>query len=156
MVMSEGEDEKTENSKKRVLAICIHNSARSQITEEYIRQYGDQWFQVESAGLEPGEINPIVTALLEEDGIDISGKSTQAVMDLYKAGRKFDYVIAVCSAEANEMCPIFPAEKERLHWPFPDPSKAEGTKEEKMKAVRPIRDQIKEKVKDFIQEHKEK
>lgn len=154
--MSKEEDGKAEEAKKRVLAICVHNSARSQMTEEYIRKFGDRWFQVESAGLEPGKINPIVTALLKEDGIDISGKSTQAVMDLYKAGRKFDYVIAVCSAEAKEMCPIFPAEKERLHWPFPDPSKAEGTEEAQMDSVRPIRDQIKEKVKEFIEHYKDK
>ena len=72
------------------------------------------------------------------------------MFDLHKAGATFDYVIAVCDAEAAERCPIFPAEKKRLHWPFPDPSKATGTMEEKLAYVRPIRDQTKAKVAEFV------
>ena len=139
----------------RILAICIHNSARSQMTEEYIRFYAGNSVEVESAGIEPGTVNPVVVELLKEDGIDISGKQTTSVFDLQEAGKSFDYVIAVCDREAAERCPIFPAEKKRLHWPFPDPSKAEGTVEEKLAYVRPIRDQIKEQVKSFVQELEE-
>ncbi len=139
--------------KTRVLAICIHNSARSQMTEEYLRQTcGAADIEVESAGIEPGSLNPVVVELLKEEGIDISGKATRSVYDLHKAGNSFDYVIAVCDPEAAERCPIFPAEKKRLHWPFPDPSKAEGTMEERLAYVRPIRDQIKEKVADFCRD----
>lgn len=140
------------NQKRRVLAICIHNSARSQMTEEFIRKEAGDGVEVMSAGIEPGTLNPVVVELLKEDGIDISGKSTRSVFDLHRQGEKFDYVIAVCDKEAAERCPIFPAEKERLHWPFPDPSKAEGTMEEKLAYVRPIRDQIREKVREFVEE----
>lgn len=142
-------------SKPRVLAICIHNSARSQMTEEYLRQAcgsGGVEVDVESAGIEPGSLNPVVVELLKEDEIDISGKETRSVFDLHQAGKSFDYVIAVCDPEAAERCPIFPAEKKRLHWPFPDPSKAEGSMEERLAYVRPIRDQIKAKVEEFCRD----
>lgn len=120
------------------------------MTEEYLRLYGGDILEVESAGIEPGEINPVVVELLKEDGIDISSKATQSVFDLRSAGVSFDYVIAVCDAEAAERCPIFPAEKKRFHWPFPDPSRAEGTFEEKLKAVRPIRDAIRTRANEFV------
>ena len=135
--------------KTRILAICIHNSARSQMTEEYIRLTCGDTVEVESAGIEPGELNPTVVELLKEDGIDITGKSTQSAFDLHKNGKTFDYVIAVCDPEAAERCPIFRAEKKRLHWPFPDPSKATGTLEERLAYTRPIRDQIRVKVTDL-------
>ena len=122
------------------------------MTEEYLRLLGGDRFIVESAGIEPGTLNPAVVALLAEDGIDISTKKTQSVFDLVNAGRKFDYVIAVCDAEAAERCPVFPAEKRRIHWPFPDPSKAIGTLEEKVARIRPIRDEIKTKIREFIAE----
>ncbi|MFP4567006.1 MAG: arsenate reductase ArsC [Spirochaetaceae bacterium] len=137
-------------SRHRILAICIHNSARSQMAEEYLRHFGGDRVEVESAGLEPGSLNPVVVELLKEDGIDITGKETRSVFDLQAAGKSFDYVIAVCDPEAAERCPIFPAEKKRLHWPFPDPSKAEGGMEEKLAHVRPIRDQIKARVQEFL------
>jgi len=136
----------------RMLAICIHNSARSQMTEEYLRLLGGPSISVESAGLEPGTLNPVVVELLKEDGIDITGKETRSVFDLHAAGRTFDYVIAVCDPEAAERCPIFPAEKKRLHWPFPDPSRATGTMEEKLAYTRPIRDRIKAQVQEFLDE----
>ncbi|TVQ40066.1 MAG: arsenate reductase ArsC [Spirochaetaceae bacterium] len=137
-------------AKPRVLAICIHNSARSQMTEEYIRQAGAGQIEVESAGIEPGALNPVVVELLKEDGINIEGKSTRSVFDIHKQGKRFDYVIAVCDKEAAERCPVFPAEKQRLHWPFPDPSQAQGTMEQKIAYVRPIRDQIREKTREFV------
>ena len=138
--------------KPRILAVCIHNSARSQMTEEFIRRAAGNAVEVTSAGLEPGTINPVVTELLREDGIDISRKQTRSVTDLHARGEQFDYVIAVCDKEAAERCPVFPAEKERLHWPFPDPSRAQGTMEEKLAFVRPIRDEIKQKVEAFLLE----
>lgn len=138
-------------SKLRVLAICIHNSARSQMTEEFLRLCGDDLFDVESAGVEPGSINPIVAELLLEEGIDIREKATQSVFDLHKAGRSFDYVIAVCDKEAAEQCPIYPSERERFHWPFPDPSRAEGTAEEKKEYIRPIMEQIRARASEFCE-----
>jgi len=137
-------------SKPRVLAICIHNSAPSQMTEEFIRQAAGDRLEVMSAGIEPGSLNPTVVELLKEDGIDIEGKQTRSVFDLHANGERFDYVIAVCDKEAAEACPIFPAEQERLHWPFPDPSKAEGSLVEKLAFIRPIRDAIREKSYAFV------
>ena len=122
------------------------------MTEEFIRQAAGDAAEVMSAGIEPGSLNPVVVELLKEDGINIEGKETRSVFDLHEKGERFDYVIAVCDKEAAERCPIFPAEKERLHWPFPDPSKAEGTIEEKLAYVRPIRDQIREQAREFVAE----
>lgn len=137
-------------SKPRVLAICIHNSARSQMTEELLKKYGGDRLVVESAGINPGKVNPYVAQLLLEEGIDIREKKTQSTQDLFDAGKSFEYVIAVCSPEASEQCPIFPAEKERLHWPFPDPSKAEGSDDEKLEYIRGIKDVIKKQVLEFL------
>ncbi len=139
-------------SKPRVLAICIHNSARSQMTEEFIRLCAGDAVEVESAGLEPGTLNPIVVELLLEDGIDIRGKATKSVFDLHRRGAAYDYVIAVCDPEVAERCPIFPAERKRLHWPFPDPSRAGGTEDDKRAAIRPIRDRIREAASRFVRE----
>ena len=136
-------------SKVRVLSICIHNSARSQMAEELLRACAGDLVEVESAGVEPGTINPVVAELLLEEGIDIRQKKTQSVFDLHQQGRSFDYVIAVCDPEAAEACPIFPAEKQRLHWPFPDPSQATGTMEEKKEYVRPILEEIRAKTSAF-------
>jgi len=142
-------------NKERALVICIHNSSRSQMTEEYLRRYAGDILEVESAGLEPGTLNPVVVDLLKEDGIDISGKPTKSLFDLHRAGRHFEYIFAVCDPEAKERCPIFPAEKKRIHWPFPDPSKATGTFEEKLAMVRPIREDIKKGVQEWVAEYRQ-
>jgi len=136
----------------RVLFICVHNSARSQMAEAYLKQCGGDAFEVESAGLEPGKLNPYVVRALQEDGIDISSKTTQGVFDLFKAGKTYRYVITVCSKEAADRCPIFPGRSEKLHWPFPDPSTFTGSDEEIMAKVRKVRDAIKERIQLFVQE----
>lgn len=136
----------------RVLAICIHNSARSQMTAAYIREFCDGCARVESAGLEPGTLNPHVVRAMSEDGIDISDNRTQSVSELYERGERFDYVIAVCDPEAAELCPVFPAEKIRLHWPFADPSALTGDEDTIMVGVRAIRDAIKSRVRQFCKE----
>jgi arsenate reductase len=122
------------------------------MAEAYIRQLGGDLFDVESAGLEPGKLNPYVVRALKEEGIDISGKKTQDVFDLFKAGRTYRYVITVCSKEAADRCPIFPGRVERLHWPFADPSTFRGTDDEVMVQVREVRDAIREKVTGFLAE----
>ncbi|MFP4392706.1 MAG: arsenate reductase ArsC [Desulfohalobiaceae bacterium] len=132
----------------KVLFICTHNSARSQMAEAYLRQVGGQKFQVESAGFEPGPINPDVITVLLEDGIDISFKSSQKVFDLFHQGRIFDFVITVCEQE-EDSCPIFPGLAHRLHLPFPDPSQVSGEKEHRLNKIRTIRDGIKEKMQEF-------
>ena len=137
---------------KSVLFLCVHNSARSQMAEAYLKKFGGGVFVVESAGLEPGNLNPYVIRALQEDGIDISSQKTQSVFDLYKAGRTYRYVVTVCSKEAGERCPIFPGRTEKIHWPFPDPSAFKGTDDEIMIQVREVRDAIKEKVRAFAEE----
>ena len=134
----------------RILCLCVHNSARSQMTEAYLRRFGGDFIEAESAGLEPGTLNPYVVRALCED--DIAGRKTQSVFDLYKAGRTYRSVITVCSKEAAERCPIFPGRSEKLHWPFPDPSTFIGTDEEILAQVRTVRDAIREKVRSFVEE----
>ncbi len=134
----------------KVLFICVHNSARSQMGEAYLKRFGGDAHEVESAGLEPGRLNPYVVRALQEDGIDISSHKTQSVFDLYKAGRSYRYVITVCTKDAAERCPIFPGRAERLYWPFSDPSTFTGSDEQIMRQVREVRDAIKEKVLDFV------
>jgi arsenate reductase (thioredoxin) len=136
----------------KVLFLCVHNSARSQMAEAYCRMYGGDGFEVESAGLEPGVLNPYVVRALREDGIDIAGKDTMAVMDLWKAGKRFDYVVTVCSREAAERCPIFPGGGAKLHWPFEDPSTFTGTDDQIIERVRGVRDAIKARVRQFVDE----
>lgn len=133
----------------KVLFICTHNSARSQIAEAYLRQLSGDRFQVESAGFEPGEINPDVIAVLKEEGIDISRKTTQKVFDVYKQGRIFHFVITVCEQE-EAWCPLFPGMTHRLHLPFPVPSAVPGEREERLVKVRQIRDRIKVRIEEFI------
>lgn len=136
--------------KKNVLFICVHNSARSQMAEAYLKQLAGDDFHVESAGFKPTEINPIVVKVMQEDGIDLSSKTTQSVFELFKKGRTFTYVITVCDDSIESKCPIFPGMSHRLHLPFPDPANIEGTEEEKLVQVRAIRDTIKEVVQEFI------
>lgn len=132
--------------KKKVLFICIHNSARSQMAEAFLKQKCGQQFEVQSAGLEPGKLNPIVVEAMREVGIDISGNPTKAVWDFVKAGATFSYVITVCDEASAERCPIFPGVTTRLHWGFPDPSGFPGTPEEKLAKTRQVRDAIKAKI----------
>lgn len=140
--------------KERVLFVCVHNSARSQMAEAYLNYFGGDKFFAESAGLEPGVLNPYVVKVMKEDGIDISGNKTKSVFDFYKQGKLYSYVITVCEQEAAEKCPIFPGAGKRLHLSFPDPSKFTGTEEEILNKVREVRDEIKEKIKEFIRNYK--
>lgn len=133
-------------AKKRVLFVCIHNSARSQMAEAWLNHFCGDHFEAQSAGLEPGVLNPLVVEVMKEVGIDISHKVPQGVFDLYKRGEFFSYVIAVCDGASAEKCPIFPGAIEKIHWSFSDPSKAAGTKEEKLAQIRLIRDEIKAKI----------
>jgi arsenate reductase len=135
-----------------VLCLCVHNSARSQIAEAYFRKFGGDFIEAESAGLEPGALNPLVVRALHEDGIDIEGKQTRDVFSLHQAGRTYQYVVTVCSKEAAERCPIFPGRSRKLHWPFPDPSTFAGTDAERLAQVREVRDAIREKVRGFVDE----
>lgn len=141
------------DGRERILFVCVHNSARSQLAEEYLRRHGGEYFQVESAGLQPGTLNPHVVQVLAEDGIDISTKTTRGVIDLYRQGRTFDWVITVCSREAEENCPIFPGPVRRLSWPFEDPAAFTGSPEDVLGRVRSLARTIEARVKEFVQEY---
>jgi arsenate reductase len=137
-------------TKPRVLFVCVHNSARSQMCEAFLNRYAGERFDVESAGLEPGRLNPLVVEAMAEIGIDISKNKAESVFNLWQSGEIFQYVIAVCDKEAAEKCPIFPGITTRLHWPFPDPAKVTGTPEQKLEKVRRIRDEIGDKIQDWL------
>ena len=135
--------------KKKILFVCIHNSARSQMAEAWLNHLCGEFFEAHSAGLEPGILNPLVVEAMQEAGINISHKKTQSVFELRKKGILFSHVITVCDETSAERCPLFPGNGERLHWNFPDPSKLRGTKNEKLKKVREIRDRIKDQMEDW-------
>lgn len=137
-------------TKTKVLFVCIHNSARSQMAEAYLNTLAGEHFYAESAGLEPGILNPYVIQVMKEEGIDISGNKIDSAFDLYKEGRSYDYVVAVCDAAKAEKCPVFPGVTSRLNWSFPNPADFTGTDEEILAATRIVRDQIKVKVEKFI------
>jgi arsenate reductase (thioredoxin) len=136
----------------RVLFLCIHNSARSQMAEAYLKRFGSDRFVADSAGLEAGSLNPLAVAVMKEEGIDISGNETTDVMDLLRAGRSYDYVITVCDPAASDRCPVFPGMMKKINWSFPDPSALEGTYEEKLATTRTIRDRIKAAVEGLVRE----
>lgn len=135
--------------KTKVLFICVHNSARSQMAEAWLNKICGECFAAQSAGLEPGKLNRLAVEAMMEVGIDISQKKTQSVFDVFKSGQLFAYVITVCDEASAEECPIFPGPTKRLHWSFPDPSQASGTREEKLAQVREIRDAIRTKIEDW-------
>ena len=135
---------------KRVLFICVHNSARSQMAEAYLKMLGGEDFHCLSAGFETAPINPLVVEVMREQGVDLSQKKPQKVFDLFKAGEVFDYVITVCDESSSSKCPVFPGMTHRLHLPFEDPSELQGTREERLAKVRSIRDHIKSVIEQFI------
>ena len=115
------------------------------------QQCGD-FFEAESAGLEPGKLNPLAVEVLREIGIDISRNKTRAVFDVFTSGQLFAYVITVCAESEAAGCPIFPGVTKRLHWNFADPSKLTGSREERLEGTRDIRDQISERIEAWCNE----
>ncbi len=140
--------------KQKVLFICVHNSARSQMAEAFLKKYGGDRFEVESAGLEPGKLNPVVVEVMKEVGIDISQNKTKSVLDFYKQGKQYDYVVTVCAESEAGKCPIFPGTTvtKRMHWGFNDPSSFQGTREEKLEKTREVRDKIKIRITEWLNE----
>ena len=138
--------------KKKVLFVCIHNSARSQMAEAFLNRMCPGDFAAQSAGIEPGKLNPIVVQAMAEVGIDISQNKTKAAFDFIKRSEHFHYVITVCDETSAERCPIFPGVTTRLHWGFPDPSSFAGTPEEKLARTREVRDTIKARIESWCTE----
>ena len=138
--------------KKKVLFICVHNSARSQMAEAFLNDICGDEFEAESAGLEPGTLNPVVVDAMAETGIDISQNGTRAVFDVWQSGRVFAYVITVCSEADAAGCPVFPGVAKRLHWPFDDPSRFAGGYAVKLEQTRKVRDAIRTKISEWCAE----
>ncbi len=137
-------------NKEKVLFICVHNSARSQMAEAFLRHMAGDRFEVESAGLEPGKLNPVVVEVMKEVGIDISQNKTKSVFDFFKQGKQYDYVITVCDESQSSACPVFPGKGARIHWGFDDPSSFQGSREERIAKTRKVRNQIEAKIKDWL------
>ncbi len=138
--------------KSKVLFICIHNSARSQMAEAWLNKICGDFFVATSAGLEPGVLNPLVVEAMQEVGVELSQKGTQGAFDVWKSGELFAYVITVCDESSAERCPVFPGHGKKLHWGFPDPSALSGSREEKLERVREIRDDIRQKIGSWCEE----
>ncbi|MCE3296772.1 MAG: arsenate reductase ArsC [Crocinitomicaceae bacterium] len=134
---------------KNILILCTGNSCRSQIAQGYLQHYAGNKAQVYSAGVETHGVNPLAVETMKEDGIDISGHTSNHV-DEY-SGIDFAYVITVCD-NAQERCPYFPTKAQKLHHNFPDPAKASGTKEEISEAFRKVREEIKVFCRDFAKQ----
>jgi arsenate reductase len=122
------------------------------MAEAFLNQICGDQFEAESAGLEPGKLNPIVVEAMQEIGIDISGNKTKTVFDMFKSGKLFHYAITVCDETSAERCPIFPGITKRLHWSFTDPSALKGTQEAKLARTREIRDTIKARIQEWCAE----
>jgi arsenate reductase (thioredoxin) len=140
-------------TKTKVLFVCVHNSARSQMAEAFMNQLAGHEFIAESAGLEPGKLNPLVVEVMKEIGIDISANQTNGVWDFFKEGRVYQYVITVCDPSVEKLCPIFPGITKRLNWPFKDPASFTGSHDEKLASTRLVRDSIKSEIENFIKTH---
>ena len=141
--------------KRKVLFICVHNSARSQMAEELLKKLGGDLFEVESAGFTPTTINPLVVEVMKEEGIDLTEKKTQSVFSLVQAQTFFGYVITVCDRDREADCPVFPGMPKRIHWDLENPEYFTGTYEEKLDKVRELKDQIKKLVLDFIEQYRQ-
>lgn len=135
------------SAKKRVLFLCTHNSARSQMAEGLLRSLAGGQFEVYSAGTEATFVRPLAIKAMQEIGIDISRHESKTLERYLKD--RFDYVITVCDS-ANEACPFFAGAKQRLHWSFPDPSQAQGTEEDQLKIYREVRDAIQAKIENVL------
>ena len=131
----------------RVLFLCTHNSARSQMAEGFLRAMAGNRFEAGSAGTEKTSVNPLAIRVMAEVGIDLGGHTSKLYDDV--ASEAWDYLITVCD-DANERCPWVPGSVRRLHWSFPDPSRATGAEDERLGSFRLVRDQIQERLTDWL------
>ncbi|SRR5579883_931796 len=134
-------------TRQRVLFICTHNSARSQMAEGWLRHLAGDRYEVHSAGTEATFVRPLAIKAMAEVGIDISQQTSKTLNGYLR--EPWDFVITVCD-QANEACPFFPGGKHRLHWSFPDPSTATGTDDEKLAVYRTVRDAIRIRLKEIL------
>jgi arsenate reductase len=134
--------------KPKVLFVCTQNSCRSQMAEGLLRHDARDLFEVFSAGTKPSQVRPEAIAMMRELGIDISGHRSKSVEEF--TGQHFDYVITVCD-NAQESCPVFPALTTRIHWSIEDPAAVQGSEAQRFEAFRRIRDELRKRLRDFIQ-----
>ena len=134
-------------SPPRVLFLCTHNSARSQMAEGFLRAMAGDRFEAGSAGTAKTSVNPLAIRAMAELGIDLGGHTSKVYADVEVPA--WDYLITVCD-DANERCPWVPGSVQRLHWSFPDPSRASGTEEERLVVFRRVRDQIQARLTDWL------
>ena len=120
------------------------------MAEAFLNEIAGDIFEAESAGLEPGKLDPLAVTAMANVGIDISGNKTKSILEYFKSGARFDYVITVCDEAGGEQCPIFPGICRRLHWAVPDPAVLKGTYKERFTKTRQIRDAIEKNAKEFI------
>ncbi len=119
------------------------------MAEAFLNQFGKGRFEAESAGIEPGKLNPIVIEAMQEVGLDISKNTCDSVEHFIPRAQEFASVITVCDETSAERCPTFPGAVKRLHWGFPDPSTLQVAEEEKLERTREIRDLIRDRVKQW-------
>lgn len=133
--------------KNRVLFVCTHNSARSQMAEAMLREWGGDTFEPFSAGTEATGIKPETVQVMDEIGIDIGGQRSKTIDEF--RGQAFDWFITVCD-DAQQNCPVLPGVQQSTHWSIEDPSAATGTPEERLEAFRRVRDQLRNRLRLFI------
>ena len=138
-------------AKTRVLFVCTSNTARSQMAEAFLKKYAGDRYEVFSAGLGPGPMNPLTTMVMEEKGISMRDHYSKGIDGFL--GYDFGFVIIVCS-KAEAVCPVFSDPCIRLYWPFDDPEDAKGSEEEKLVKFREIRDQIDAKIKQWLEDRR--
>jgi arsenate reductase len=133
----------------RVLVLCTHNSARSQMAERLLRDLGRDRFEVASAGTVATAVHPLAARVMEEIGLDLEGHSSKT-LERY-LGERWDYVITVCD-QAGERCPLFPGPARRIHWSFEDPSAATGSEADRLATFRRVRDAIRDRLRAWLAE----
>ncbi len=136
--------------KTKVLFVCIHNSARSQMAEAFLNHLAGDRFEARSGGIEPGGLNPFAVEAMKEAGLDISGNKTKSIPQAFKDHGPFDLVITVCDETSAERCPAVPGVSQKIHWDFEDPSNVPGGDAEKRRVTRKVRDQIRAKIAEWI------
>ena len=136
-------------TRQRVLVLCTHNSARSQMAEGLLRALASDRFDVASAGTEATRVHPLAIRAMDELGIDLRGHRSKTVDRLL--AEPWDYVITVCDS-ANERCPLFPGRPTRLHWSFEDPSAMTGSEDERLAVFRRVRDAIAARLREWVAE----
>jgi arsenate reductase len=134
-------------NKQRVLFLCTHNWARSQMAEGFLRAMAGDRFEVQSAGTQKTSVHPLAIRAMAERGIDINGQSSKIYVGLMPD--PWDYLITVCD-DANEKCPFVPGTTKRLHWSLPDPSRASGSEDDRLTVFRRVRDEIEARIGEWI------